>query len=110
MRLVEEGKLALDEDVNDYLKSWKVPENEYTKKEKVTVSQLMNHTAGIINFRDVTGYYGYKTTELLPTIQQMVWGGATVEDPGARHGENAGRGVELFERRDDDTAVAPHGS
>jgi CubicO group peptidase (beta-lactamase class C family) len=74
MKLVEEGKLALDEDVNTYLKSWKVPENEFTQKEKVTVSGLMNHTAGIINFRDVTGYYGYKATDPLPTIQQMVRG------------------------------------
>lgn len=28
MRLVQEGTLDLDEDVNEKLKSWKVPENE----------------------------------------------------------------------------------
>src|SRR5262245_43514765 len=28
MRLVEAGKLALDEDVNRYLKSWKIPDSE----------------------------------------------------------------------------------
>ena len=32
MRLVEAGKLSLDEDVNRYLKSWKVPENEFTRE------------------------------------------------------------------------------
>jgi len=31
MWLVEHGKVSLDEDVNTKLKSWKVPENEYTK-------------------------------------------------------------------------------
>ena len=35
--LVERGKLALDENVNDKLKTWKVPENEFTKTEKVTL-------------------------------------------------------------------------
>jgi len=36
LRLVEQGRLALDEDVNVKLKSWKVPENEFTGTEKVT--------------------------------------------------------------------------
>lgn len=30
--LVERGKLSLDEDVNQKLKTWKVPENEFTMK------------------------------------------------------------------------------
>ena len=37
LHLVEEGKLSLDEDVNAKLKSWKVPENEFTKNQKVTL-------------------------------------------------------------------------
>jgi CubicO group peptidase (beta-lactamase class C family) len=36
LRLVQAGKLNLDENVNDRFVSWKVPENEFTKKEKVT--------------------------------------------------------------------------
>ena len=32
LRLVEQGALSLDEDVNAKLKSWKVPENEFTRK------------------------------------------------------------------------------
>ncbi len=45
--LVEHGKLALDENVNEKLKTWKVPENEFTKNEKVTLRRLMSHTAWI---------------------------------------------------------------
>ena len=45
--LVEQGKLSLDEDVNQKLKTWKVPENEFTKTEKVTLRRLMSHTAGL---------------------------------------------------------------
>ena len=34
LRLVEQGKLTLDEDVNTKLVTWKVPENEFTKRQK----------------------------------------------------------------------------
>jgi CubicO group peptidase (beta-lactamase class C family) len=47
MRLVQDGKIDLDADVNAYLKSWKIPENQYTKGHQVTVRELLNHTSGI---------------------------------------------------------------
>ena len=37
LALVQQGKLSLDEDVNQKLKSWKVPENEFTGEQKVTL-------------------------------------------------------------------------
>src|SRR6478609_7265743 len=36
LHLVEQGRLSLDEDVNRRLRTWKVPENEFTRQEKVT--------------------------------------------------------------------------
>ena len=45
--LVEKGDLKLDEDVNAKLQSWKVPENEFTKSEKVTLRRLLSHSAGL---------------------------------------------------------------
>src|SRR6185436_9179975 len=42
LRLVESGKLGLDTDVNQYLKTWKVPENKFTAKAKVTLRTLLN--------------------------------------------------------------------
>src|SRR5579875_3808908 len=47
LRLVQEGKISLDVDVNTYLKSWKIPANEYTKDHPVTVRELLSHTSGI---------------------------------------------------------------
>lgn len=47
LRLVEQGKLSLDEDVNQQLKTWKVPENDFTKGQKVTLRRLMSDTAGL---------------------------------------------------------------
>jgi CubicO group peptidase (beta-lactamase class C family) len=46
MRLVELGKLSLDEDVNLKLKGWKLPSSEAMQGEKVTLRRLLSHTAG----------------------------------------------------------------
>jgi CubicO group peptidase (beta-lactamase class C family) len=47
LHLVEQGRLKLDADVNTQLSSWKVPENEYTKEEKVTLRRILSHRAGL---------------------------------------------------------------
>lgn len=68
--LVEQGKLALDANVNDYLKSWKIPDNEFTKKEKVTLRRLLSHTAGT----SVHGFPGYSVGTPIPTIIEILEG------------------------------------
>lgn len=55
LTLVEEGRLDLDVDVNRYLSSWLVPENEFTREEKVTLRRLLSHTAGVSSFLDDDG-------------------------------------------------------
>jgi CubicO group peptidase (beta-lactamase class C family) len=70
LQLVQQGKLALDEDVNRKLLSWKVPENEFTKNEKVTLRRLLSHTAGM-NVASVGGYF---TDEPLPSTVQILDG------------------------------------
>jgi len=70
LRLVQEGLLDLDRNVNDYLKRWKVPENEFTKVEKVTLRRILSHTAGLT----VSGFRGYAEGESVPTILQVLEG------------------------------------
>src|SRR6202008_2867755 len=70
LALVQEGKLSLDEDVNQKLKSWKVPENEFTREQKVTLRRLASHTAGLT----VHGFPGYEVGEKLPTLVQILNG------------------------------------
>ncbi len=70
LRLVEQGKLTLDEDVNTRLVTWKVPENAFTKEKKVTLRGLLSHTAGLT----VHGFPGYATDEPVPTIVQVLDG------------------------------------
>ena len=67
LSLVEQGKLSLDENVNDKLKSWKVPDNEFTSTEKVTLRRLMSHTAGLT----VHGFPGYDVDAPVPTLVQI---------------------------------------
>jgi CubicO group peptidase (beta-lactamase class C family) len=70
LRLVEQGKLALDEDVNAKLASWKVPENDFTKTEKVTLRRLLSHSAGLT----VHGFGGYAADAPVPTLVQVLEG------------------------------------
>ncbi|MHB8607637.1 MAG: serine hydrolase [Candidatus Acidiferrales bacterium] len=70
LRLVQEGKLNLDEDVNVKLRSWKVSENEFTEKEKVTIRRILSHSAGLT----VHGFPGYASGEPLPTVVQILNG------------------------------------
>ena len=70
LRLVEKGILDLDSPVNDRLVSWKVPENEFSEKEKVTLRQLLTHSAGLT----VSGFPGYATSEQIPTPIQVLDG------------------------------------
>jgi CubicO group peptidase (beta-lactamase class C family) len=44
---VERGIFGLDEDINTYLKSWKLPENDFTRRRKVTLRLLLTHQAGL---------------------------------------------------------------
>jgi CubicO group peptidase (beta-lactamase class C family) len=70
MALVEKGKLSLDEDINLKLKSWKVPENEFTKEQKVTLRRLASHTAGLT----VHGFPGYDVNDKVPSVAQVLDG------------------------------------
>ena len=70
MRLVQDGVLDLDKNVNDYLKSWKVPDNEFTAVEKVTLRRILSHRAGLT----VSGFRGYAAGEAVPTMLQVLDG------------------------------------
>lgn len=80
LSLVEQDKLKLDADVNSYLRSWKVPENEYTKEQKVTLRRILSHMAGLT----VHGFPGYPAGSPLPTIPQILDGERPANSPAVR--------------------------
>jgi CubicO group peptidase (beta-lactamase class C family) len=69
-RLVSKGLLNLDENINTYLKKWKVPENEFTSESKVTLRRIVSHTAGL----SVHGFYGYGPNDSIPTTVEILDG------------------------------------
>jgi len=70
LTLVEKGKLSLDADVNGLLRSWKVPDNEFVRKQKVTLAGILSHSAGFT----VHGFRGYSADGRLPTLLQVLDG------------------------------------
>jgi CubicO group peptidase (beta-lactamase class C family) len=86
LRLVEQGKLDLDRDVNTSLKAWKVPDSPYTASEKVTLRRLLSHTAGLT----VSGFPGYEGGKPVPTLLQILNGEPPANTPAIRSFEAPG--------------------
>ena len=76
LRLVADGLVDLDEDVNAYLTSWKVPDSAYTSEQKVTLRTILSHTAGFSQH----GFADFQPGEALPTAIQTLNG-----EPPAKH-------------------------
>jgi CubicO group peptidase (beta-lactamase class C family) len=70
LSLVGQGKLSLDENVNEKLTTWNVPDNEFTKEQKVTLRRILSHSAGLT----VHGFPGYAVDETVPALVQVLNG------------------------------------
>lgn len=70
LKLVEQGQIGLEEDVNTYLKTWELPESDFTKEKKVTLKNLLNHSGGLT----VHGFLGYSPDLPVPTLTQVLNG------------------------------------
>ena len=77
MRLVEDGTLDLDQDVNDKLTSWRVPSNALDATHKVTLRGLLSMTGGI----GVPGFLGYEAGAPLPSLTQILDGVPPANSP-----------------------------
>jgi CubicO group peptidase (beta-lactamase class C family) len=66
---VEQGRIALDGDIQQYLTSWHIPSNgEWAPR--ITLGQLLSHTAGT----SVHGFPGYPASGPWPTLTQVLNG------------------------------------
>lgn len=77
LKLVEQGKLSLDADINQYLKSWKVKPSRFTEQKPVTLRGLLSHTAGLT----VHGFGGYSKGKDIPTPVQILNGEKPANSP-----------------------------
>ncbi len=92
LSLVEERRLSLDADVNQYLKSWQVPASEHAHGQPVTLRRLLTHTAGLT----VHGFPGYARSAKIPPPVQVLRGEGNTKPvvvdttPGARWNYSGG--------------------
>ena len=75
-QMVESGAFDLDKNVNDYLTSWKLPENNFTENEKVTLRRILNHTAGLT----VWGFPGYDKGDDIPSVPDVLDGKGNTDE------------------------------
>ncbi|MHA2494786.1 MAG: serine hydrolase domain-containing protein [Candidatus Hodarchaeales archaeon] len=76
LHLVEKNLIDLDDDVNDYLQAWKIPENG-NYQPRVTLRQILSHTAGLT----VHGFPGYPRNVPLATELDILDGNAPANTP-----------------------------
>ncbi|RYY56049.1 MAG: serine hydrolase [Chitinophagaceae bacterium] len=70
LKLAQDGKLDLYQDINQYLVSWKFPYDTVSHGKKINTARLLSHTAGLSGH----GFPGYHRDSALPTIPQILDG------------------------------------
>jgi len=70
LKLAQDKKIDIYTDINTYLLSWKFPYDSLSKGKKITIADLLSHSAGLT----VHGFGGYEKGAAIPTIQQVLDG------------------------------------
>ena len=73
VRLAQEGRLSLDQDINTLLTSWQVPVSDLNRTQPVTPRSLLSHTSGS---DDGFGFPGFDPVAPRPTVVQVLNGEA----------------------------------
>lgn len=77
MKLMQDKKIDLYTDINQYLRSWKFPYDTVSHGIKITLAQILSHTAGLT----VHGFDGYKWNQTIPTLKQILNGEKPANSP-----------------------------
>lgn len=70
LQLADKKQIDIYKNVNDYLKSWKFPEDSFTNQTKLTTAHLLSHTGGLT----IHGFPGYSWSDSIPTDNQVLDG------------------------------------
>jgi CubicO group peptidase (beta-lactamase class C family) len=81
LRLVEQGKLKLDSDINGSLASWHLPTSAFTSAKPVTLRAILSHNAGLT----VHGFPGYDVDSPMPSLVQVLDGTQPANTPAIRN-------------------------
>jgi CubicO group peptidase (beta-lactamase class C family) len=111
LKLVQDGRISLNTDINHYLKNWKFPYDSVSKGKKITVENLLTHTAGL----SVHGFNGYEQGSVIPTINEVLDGKSpantkpvrSIFEPGTKF-EYSGGGTIILQRIIMDVSGLPY--
>jgi CubicO group peptidase (beta-lactamase class C family) len=70
LKLVQDKKIDLFTDINTYLQTWKFPYDTVSKGKKITIANLLSHTAGL----SIHGFPGYDRNDTIPSLPQVLDG------------------------------------
>jgi CubicO group peptidase (beta-lactamase class C family) len=70
LKLAQQGKINLYSDINDYLTTWKFPYDSVSQGKKISIANLLSHSAGLT----VHGFPGYERGVAIPTLPQVLDG------------------------------------
>jgi len=77
LRLVQQDRLGLDDDIRTKLRSWVLPTSPFLDSGTVTPRLLLTHRAGIA----VNGFAGYAQTDSVPTLREVLTGAKPANHP-----------------------------
>ena len=80
LKLAQDKQIDLYTDINNYLTSWKFPYDTTSKGKKITIANLLSHTAGLT----VHGFWGYPVGDSIPTLPQILDGKSPANSPPVR--------------------------
>ncbi|MEP7371873.1 MAG: serine hydrolase [Chitinophagaceae bacterium] len=81
LELVQNNKMDLYRDINEYLSSWQFPYDSLSKGKKINLANLLSHTAGLSVYG---GFPGYDRKGKIPTISQILDGKEPANTPPVR--------------------------
>lgn len=110
MLLAQSGVIDISRNVNDYLTSWHLADNDLTTTDKATIQRLMSHTGGT----NVSGYGGYPAGSAIPMLLQILNGAPPADTepvcviyiPGSRYSYSGG-GMEVLQQMTEDVTGMP---
>lgn len=85
LSLRDQGKIALDQNIQNYLKSWTLPPS--TNSKPLTLRMLLSHTAGL----NIQGFADLPPQAPVPTTKQSLMGQAPAKNPPLKRIAEAGK-------------------
>jgi len=67
---IEANNIDIDSDFINHVNDWKMKSRKKANKKKITIANLLSHTAGL----SVDGFNGYEINDKIPTIDQILIG------------------------------------